>query len=479
MNKLIKKICITVWITILPINSYFQHIVGTRTSTFPLKSFLQTPSEVSIKASQKFSNFPKIIHPVEPIILTVNADIADNDDSIIESVALSIQNFLDRGSKISQIYIDKKASKPSLSIPFLSNASSGYNQYLQTDNETLFLYCATTLEKSNPFASFTIRGRLCHEIGNYNDAITHYTKALSCNPKSATIFRHLGSAYHGKDNLQLAFASYQQAIELDPSDSISYLKLAFIYEDLSKKDWINATKNAINCYEYYLKTCEYADISALIRYGNFLTREHEDSLAIDVYTRAVLLDSKLSSIWFNLGYAQYKSKNYVDCKVSFRKVLSLDYDNEAAKLILTALDDFQAKLFSSMESQYVIKLFNAYAPDYEQHARKLKYNLPRILRDEVINLLSISGQSAPESTVELNTCNEAEHSIHTCESHTKHDYNISLDILDLGCGTGLAGGWLKDFSLDSNRLVGVDISGTSRLYFVAESFTNSYLEQMR
>lgn len=35
--------------------------------------------------------------------------------------------------------------------------------------------------------------------------------------------------------------------------------------------------------------------------------------------------------------------------------------------------------------------------------------------------------------------------------------NGSLDILDLGCGTGLIGSWFKDYA---NKIVGVDISPT-------------------
>ena len=38
--------------------------------------------------------------------------------------------------------------------------------------------------------------------------------------------------------------------------------------------------------------------------------------------------------------------------------------------------------------------------------------------------------------------------------------NASLDILDIGCGTGLAGAWLKDYA---RSLVGVDLSEQVRV----------------
>ena len=44
--------------------------------------------------------------------------------------------------------------------------------------------------------------------------------------------------------------------------------------------------------------------------------------------------------------------------------------------------------------------------------------------------------------------------------------NNSLDILDLGCGTGLAGSWLKDYA---KYMIGVDMS--DQMAFLAKKKT--------
>lgn len=49
------------------------------------------------------------------------------------------------------------------------------------------------------------------------------------------IFRGLGGAYQSQGQHQMAFASYQQAINVTPSDLLAYLKLGMLYEELVRK----------------------------------------------------------------------------------------------------------------------------------------------------------------------------------------------------------------------------------------------------
>lgn len=51
-------------------------------------------------------------------------------------------------------------------------------------------------------------------------------------PARSEVFRGLGGAYQSQGQHQMAFASYQQAINLAPSDLLAYLKLGMLYEDL-------------------------------------------------------------------------------------------------------------------------------------------------------------------------------------------------------------------------------------------------------
>jgi tetratricopeptide (TPR) repeat protein len=103
---------------------------------------------------------------------------------------------------------------PNLDSAFLSNVA------MMTCNIPNFVRrCKERLAEGTEKARVNnILGRLSHETGEFDAAIGYYTSALmdSSGAKSASIFRNLGSAYHAKDNTQMAFASYQQAIQLDP-----------------------------------------------------------------------------------------------------------------------------------------------------------------------------------------------------------------------------------------------------------------------
>lgn len=58
---------------------------------------------------------------------------------------------------------------------------------------------------------------------------------LQMDSARSEIFRGLGGAYQSQGQHQMAFASYQQAINLAPSDLLAYLKLGLLYEDLVRQ----------------------------------------------------------------------------------------------------------------------------------------------------------------------------------------------------------------------------------------------------
>lgn len=55
---------------------------------------------------------------------------------------------------------------------------------------------------------------------------------LQLDSTRSEVFRGLGGAYQSQGQHQMAFASYQQAINLAPWDLLAYLKLGMLYEDL-------------------------------------------------------------------------------------------------------------------------------------------------------------------------------------------------------------------------------------------------------
>jgi hypothetical protein len=136
-------------------------------------------------------------------------------------------------------------------------------------------------------------------------------------------------------------------------------------------------------------------------------------------------------------------------------------------------------------------LFNDYAPTYDDHFKKLLYSAPRIIRQEMGKIYKTSGQFTSTEMIKIEQpgagdipddgividgdrvnsvstlsaaqraelkskdvlqvpqefaeAEEGDNVGTSCQTY-KSFVNNSLDVLDLGCGTGLAGAWLKDYA---------------------------------
>lgn len=160
--------------------------------------------------------------------------------------------------------------------------------------------------KGIPHDLHDVIGRLSHDIGSPREAIEAYTKALLANNSSAVAFRNLGSAYQAIGHMPMAFASFQQAVQLDPSDGITYLKLAYFYEDFARQDWDDAEVHSEKCYRHYLETVDGEDTAVLMRLANLLMRENQAEKALQVYGEVLRLDEKVVAAWFNKAQAALK-----------------------------------------------------------------------------------------------------------------------------------------------------------------------------
>lgn len=142
----------------------------------------------------------------------------------------AVNDFLNRGGRMHL-----------LSMSAMENCSENVSSTLQTmgfniheltgnfycgNASRLVSYCTARLQQrislDERYNMHNTLGRLAHgELNDPGKAITHYTLALTISPNSSATFRNMGAAYHAAGNFQLAFASYQQAIQLEPSGDIS------------------------------------------------------------------------------------------------------------------------------------------------------------------------------------------------------------------------------------------------------------------
>ncbi len=76
-------------------------------------------------------------------------------------------------------------------------------------------------------------------LGNYNEAIDYYNKALE-NKKEAGYYKNIGISYSSLGQRDKAIESFEKAIELSPGDDNIYYNLSILY--FNKRDKPNAIK---------------------------------------------------------------------------------------------------------------------------------------------------------------------------------------------------------------------------------------------
>jgi len=397
-----------------------------------------------------------------------------SEDSICSAVEEALRWYLDASGKLTSLYVlcarpdllNRPLQRMGFSAtdgPMHDIGDLGKGPIFRATSEEVLTYAvstaATLRQRESEGLSQRVRGlldvqgRLYHELGQLSQAVEAYTAALLLFPNDSHILRNLGSAYHAKGSSQLAFASYQQALQVNPADSLVYLKLAFFYEDFAKKDWIDAGSHAERCYRYYLQEVDPGDTSILLRLGNLLLQEGDASAALAVYNDVIARDASSAAAWFNRAHAQLKLDEFSGAKESLQEALRRDASLIAARHMLDALDDVRARAVRKMDEKYVIQLFDQYATTYEEHGKKLLYSAPRIIRQELAKIYKQRKQ-AEDASFSIPDVMTPPSQSDGCTGYVSF-MNNSLDILDLGCGTGLMGAWLKDYA---RSLVGVDLS---------------------
>jgi predicted TPR repeat methyltransferase len=341
---------------------------------------------------------------------------------------------------------------------------------------------AIQLEPENP-ALYLNLGNTLKSQGLFEPAVTAFLKAIALKPDYASAMNNLGTVYFAQNNLTDAVASYQHAIAHQSNFTDAYYNLGLAYT--KQKNFpaaINTYQklltlapqhaaanfqlatlfliqgelaqalviflmlaeqhphhfetqtNLATCYlklgklkeakKHYLNALDIIpnDTQVLFNLGVIDMQQGNTDNAIQHYQRALKINPDLFDAQNNIATA-FLAKNHIGFALEhFRAALRLQPNNQAIQYTVTMLSQDQRLLASPPD--YITNLFDAYADHYESHLLEgLDYKVPTLLFDAVIAVAN------PPP--------------------------LSLNILDLGCGTGLAG---VPFQTLAKTLVGVDLS---------------------
>lgn len=257
-------------------------------------------------------------------------------------------------------------------------------------------------------------GEVCRTMGRLDEAQKCYEKALKLQPHFPEAHRNLGLVYLAKGSPDRAISCLREAEKRFPDYLGIYFALGMAHQQQHQFN------KAIASYDRGLEINP-SDPTLLCAKGIALKGKGKLEEAIQHYLKSISLQPKVSELYNNLSRIYQQQSNLPKAIACLQKVVELQPDNESARHMLAALQNTTS---DRAPASYVRATFDGYADGFDQHlVSKLEYQTPSIMADILRNTLVTESQA--------------------------------LNILDLGCGTGLFGAQVKDIK---KQLVGIDLS---------------------
>ncbi len=251
--------------------------------------------------------------------------------------------------------------------------------------------------------------------GRPDEAESCLRKALGMAPNSAIAQSQLGLVLIDLDRLDEAEICCCQALAQNLDYAPGYLNLGAVYFAQAKPD------DALEAYEA-AAALDPTSAAAYSGLANALRHTGRFDDAIAAAQKAAALAPNSASSHYNLGLAYWEHGNAQEALSSFREALELDPSLERAGFLVAALAGEQC---DTVPKQFVTALFDTHAYRFDANlVDELAYQIPAELR------AAVNGYWGEPETE-------------------------TLEVIDLGCGTGLCGPQFRDIS---KRLIGCDLS---------------------
>ncbi len=258
-------------------------------------------------------------------------------------------------------------------------------------------------------------GIALQELGRLEEAETSYKKAITIKPDFAGAHSNLGSTLKELGRLEEAETSYKKAIAIKPDFAEAHYNLANTLKELDKlEDAASSYNKAIAIKPNYAEAHSNLGIT-LQKLGKL-----EDAAAS--YIKAIAIKPNYAEAHSNLGNTLKELGKLEDAETSYKKAIAIK--PEYAENLSHAIASISGLNPARATNAYVSDLFDDYAKKFESSlVEDLNYKTPTLIANFLLPLVSSE--------------------------------NPNFDILDLGCGTGLAGEALIGLA---RTLVGVDLS---------------------
>ncbi len=253
-----------------------------------------------------------------------------------------------------------------------------------------------------------------HQHGDFEQARAIYKQILAAQPRNAVLLNLIGLVSNQLGNDAEAARYYERAISANPDFSAAFNNLGSTYKRLGRlSDAVVQYTRAASL------DPDSADVQFNLGSTHFLMGEPDS--AIEHLRKAVTLRPDYVVAHYNLATLLVESGNRDEAKAHLQQVLKFEPQNEEAHHVMNALEH---KNTERAPAAFVRRLFDVYADAFDAHlVNKLAYQIPALLVAEIQSHLGTAAKD--------------------------------LEVLDLGCGTGLFGAAVSGMS---KRVVGIDLS---------------------
>jgi len=263
-------------------------------------------------------------------------------------------------------------------------------------------------------------------------AINLFLLASNYNPNDYKLFYNIACCYINIDKLDDGIDYLHKTLELNPHHAQAHFALSQYHQQNNN---LNLAQEHL---DKSLASQTHNQFIAEYNYGVLEYQRGNYQQALEHYLKSYQLNPQSFATCYNIGSLYQKIKNYSLAIEYYKKALALNPEDEICRYLIAALSSENVP--EQAPASYIENLFDHYAPDFDHElTANLNYQTPELLYNLFAKHYSTSTPSAKQ-----------------------------VNILDLGCGTGLMGQQVKKTNDDSAiNLVGVDIS--QKMLDIAES----------
>lgn len=259
-------------------------------------------------------------------------------------------------------------------------------------------------------------GVVAHQMGDTASAIKRVSRSLEIQPDQPGALNNLGNMYAAVERLEEAIASYRRAIELKPDYAEAHHNLGNVLTDSDR------VMESLECFHRAaeLKTDDAASWTA---YGTASEKLGRFEQAIEAFRTALQVEPDSQQTLSRLGAVLRKLNRLDEAKAVYETWSAIAPNNPVPTHLYQACSQDQAAP-ERASAEYVKATFDSFAETFESCLKELDYRVPELL-----------GRKAKDKLARIGWADKS--------------------AVDLGCGTGLCGPYLRD---ETATLIGVDLS---------------------